>query len=241
MKYTDSTGHCPDQACWEAQWYANDAWYRARGYRWNEGNGYWSARGPAEVDNPTIGRELLSEAGITLQGDWSDSQIIEVATGVGDLARAVGGVGQLNQLIGGYATFYHPSEPLPWNVLNCLTGSACALPPPLMDGHSVYFKTSDSITRFTTVHELAHIIDWNSSIQHPATYHGVNYLAWGSFSEAWSTYTTGYSRCWGDCVSHWERWADAVTVFVYPGYDGARLRGAEANVMKRLLFGWGWQ
>lgn len=66
----------------------------------------------------------------------------------------------------------------------------------------------------TTVHELAHVIDWHSRIGLGSGKYG-----WSNFSAAWhGAPLTGYAACGGlSCVNRWERWAEAVTAWVY--YD----------------------
>ncbi len=77
----------------------------------------------------------------------------------------------------------------------------------------------------TTVHELAHVIDWHSRIGLGSGKYG-----WSNFSAAWhGAPLTGYAACGGrSCVNRWERWAEAVTVFVY-GSDYAQALGMKNN------------
>jgi hypothetical protein len=115
-----------------------------------------------------------------------------------------------------------------------------------MDGHSVYFRNTDAITKYVTVHELAHIIDYNSSVEWAIYYLSRTVKSPqepSTFSTAWGIYTTNYSHCW-KCVQKWERWAEAVSLYVYGAnypYDGARfLEPWEWDIMNRLLLGHGW-
>jgi RHS repeat-associated protein/uncharacterized repeat protein (TIGR01451 family) len=254
IKYTDPTGHEAEPGSNEGgdcdDWCWQNKWYNAHGYYWNNDTGLWDDPGPIFIANASLAEEILGESGMTFEGGgWTDAQKIEVATGVADLARAVGGAGQLKKLVGGYAKFYHPSASPPWTSGNCPGGGACALPPPFMDGHSVYFRTTANITKYDTVHELAHVIDWNSNIQYPIWRGGIVTLASGSFSNAWTTYTTDYSKCPLNtganlCVGTWERWAEGVSLFVYGAdyyHSGARaLEPWEWDVMNKLLQGHGW-
>jgi hypothetical protein len=136
---------------------------------------------------------VLKENRVSLVGEWSEEQVIELGTGVNDLSRAVGGREKLIRLFGGHANLVSLSRPF------CYGGIACAPPPPLSDGHSAYFNKEDSITHYDVVHELAHVIDWQNQ--------------W-AFSRAGVAETTEYSRC-VLCLPGVERWAEGVAVWVY--------------------------
>ena len=97
----------------------------------------------------------------------------------------------------------------------CIFGNA-ACAPPWRTGE-VYFKSW--ITPENAVHELAHAIDWQSALidspmnSAPVAHH---------FSDVWSypgvtAYgRDGYGPLWP--LNHWDRWAEAVTVYVFPNY-----------------------
>lgn len=112
------------------------------------------------------------------------------------------GLSGLKELLGGWAAFSKTHD------LGCFTGGACSLPP---GTHHVTFTSAflnNSPAEYiaqTTVHELAHVIDWQ-----------------GNFSKAWSGEAlTAYATCANfQCLSStWETWAEAVTVWVYGVFD----------------------
>jgi hypothetical protein len=239
LKYTDPTGHCPNCGDnvpdWEAQWSFKDAWYRARGYIWNQRSLHWDIRGFAVVDNASLGRGVLIDAAIELWGGWSDNDIIAAATGVADLARAAGGFGRLVELVGGTIFYrYH----------NAACGqNTCAPAPPIGSGRAVYFP--GGINKFLVVHELAHIIDWNNgrpSASFPAGRDLTEYA-----SEPYRGYNQQAVRALtqvGLLNPQWEYWADAVGIYVYgrayPGTlpeENGRLNSAQSSYIHRVLRG----
>lgn len=76
----------------------------------------------------------------------------------------------------------------------------------------------------TTVHELAHVIDRHSRIQTGVIgSYGGPVPTYGRFSDAWGEAPlTDYAACRA-CVNAWERWAEAVTVWVF----GSEYKGQE--------------
>ena len=162
---------------------------------------------------------MASEAGITFIGQWTfDRGMKAVGAGIALFGRKLeGGLAQLKSLLGGWAAIIHGS---------CF-GVSCALPPgthTVRLSNSLLKGPSEWIAQ-TTVHELAHVIDWHSFIQVPAGYYG-----WGHFSDAWSgAPLTGYAAGdeWRPYPRRWERWAEAVTVWVF----GAAYKGKETEKM----------
>jgi len=213
LKYTDPSGHqgCApaDQACWVNEWYWKNRWYNAHGYFW--GGEHWSVVGDPVFADEGITDEVIAEAGITLRSDvtpwpWSWANKQKVAYAVAKFGQKLAqGIAGLKALLGGYAVItLNPALPI-----YCIGGMACAPPPPWTGGgHDVFF----AIASFSAVdllggaqlvvHELAHVIDWQ-----------------GNFSQRWKPYAPLTDYAAKARFSSWEKWAEAVTVWVFGNYD----------------------
>jgi RHS repeat-associated protein len=207
VKYSDPSGHAAcgadDRACWENEWTWKNRWYNAHGY-FHDGN-HWGQQGDAVFSDTGIIQEVLAEAGIRFSDihRWSLQEMTPVTQGVVRFGQRLSrGLPGLKELLGGWVVFSKTHN------LGCFTGGACSLPP---GTHHVAFTSAflkNSSTEYiaqTTVHELAHVIDWQ-----------------GHFSKTWSgTPLTDYATCASfQCLSStWETWAEAVTVWVYGAFD----------------------
>jgi RHS repeat-associated protein len=222
VKYVDPSGSAPqypgdpdpNNAPCGTDWCWQNRWYEAHGYEWDNGDWARSHHDPIFYDEGIID-EVLGEAGIRLQAggpliwdtppfwvNWTLAEKTKVATGIAKFGLALsGGLEQLKRLLGGGATI-ELDFGTPWY---CRGGSTpCAPPPwvPFGNGSTVYLgktwidENSLSWVASQTVHELGHLIDWH-----------------GNFSERWRPYAalTRYAASGGD----WEKWAEAVTVFVF--------------------------
>jgi RHS repeat-associated protein len=197
-----------DDQCWVNEWNWKNRWYNAHGYFW--GGEHWSVVGDPVFADEGITDEVIAEAGITLQSNvtpwpWSWANKQKVAYGVAKFGQKLArGIAGLKALLGGYAVInLNPAIPF------YCTG-ACAPPPPWTGGHDVFF----AIASFSAVdllggaqwvvHELAHVIDWQ-----------------GNFSQRWEPYAalTNYAANARSVppfyYSSWEKWAEAVAVWVF--------------------------
>jgi len=222
----DPSGHAEcaagDTACWQQRWHAQNDWYNAHGYSWD--GSFWSIIQGAAFATEQLLYDTVGEAGISFANGWNwktqQAQMTAIGQGVVNFGQALGaGIAQLKNLLGGGAALHHVAN-TPWY---CFGAPACALPP---GTNNVYFST-DFLTNntpawisMTTVHELAHVIDWHSRIGLGSGKYG-----WSNFSAAWhGAPVTDYAACGGAlCVNRWERWAEAVTVWVFgSAYPGQR-------------------
>jgi hypothetical protein len=160
--------------------------------------------------------DVLHEAGIAFDAasPWQSSHLDAIGRGVWALSQKLtGGLRRVSQLLGPGARMYLSPGPCPAGA------PACALPWEPVDGRYPVKFDSNQIGNFsvqwlthTTVHELAHVIDWNSGFQ---------------FSSNWDQRPlTNYGACtW--CLSGAERWAEAVTYFVFG--ESYASRGSNQN------------
>jgi hypothetical protein len=221
----------------------------AHGYGW-DGSGWGKdlGAGGATFYDAGILTDMLGEAGIHLASGWNwgtqQMQMSAIGQGVVQFGRKLRrGLAGLKDLLGGSVNLHHVRE-TPWF---CSGAPACALPP---STNNVYYSSalltsSSSWIAMTTVHELAHVIDWQSSIALAS--------GRGRFSDAWhGAPLTVYAACGpfspdNRCgVNRWERWAEAVTVWVfggaYKGVETARMispgaLGAQKDGISALLNG----
>ncbi len=222
IRYSDPSGHAPqhpgdpdpNNAACSTQWCWENRWYRARGYGWN-GSGWGNTADPVFYDQGAL-TEMAADAGISFVGSWQfNRQMKAVGSGIALFGRNLAqGLRQLKALLGGGARLKHGS---------CM-GSSCALP---VGTQTVRFsqETLGSPSQWiaqTTVHELAHVIDWHSRIQTGSVKTGIqgqiSVPVFGRFSDAWDeTPLTGYAS--GDGYRpyprRWEVWADAVATWVF--------------------------
>jgi RHS repeat-associated protein len=228
LRYNDPSGHAPqhpgdpdpDNAACATDWCWQNRWHQAHGYSWN-GSG-WSGDGDAHFYDEGILSDVLREAGIAFVTGWNwgnqQRQMSAIGQGVVALGQKLNqGLAGLRQLLGGGASLHHVNQ----TPGICQGRDACALPP---GTHNVYYSTgflndnSSQYIAMTTVHELAHVIDWHNRIN----MNGASV----SFSFAWhGTPITAYAACaYPDCFNPWERWAEAVTVYTYGSAYEAELR-----------------
>jgi hypothetical protein len=102
----------------------------------------------------------------------------------------------------------------------------------------------------TIVHELAHVIDWHSRIQYGVDQvYGYAVPAYGMFSTAWgdpplTDYAAGKTGGFRPYPPSWDRWAEAVTVWVFGSSYKPSERPLSVNLgvqmtrIGELLEGW---
>jgi len=254
VRYTDPSGHAPqypgdpdkNNAPCSTDWCWQNRWYMAHGYGW-DGSGWTKLVDPVFYDQQIL-IEMASEAGIAFVGHWDFDQGMQaVGQGIALFGRKLaGGLARLKQLLGGWAAIAHGS---------CL-GAPCSLPP---GTHTVYLSNtllSDDPKWIaqTTVHELAHIIDWHSRIEvgrvqlgTPGQFGYIDLPEYGTFSSAWhgaplTDYAAG--KEFRPYPRRWERWAEAVRAWVF-GPNTINIRNAGPGVLsvqmdriEALLNGW---
>lgn len=149
---------------------------------------------------------VLHEAGIAFdtESPWQFHHLEAIGRGVWALSQKLtGGLSRLRELLGPGVRMYLSPSPCGENRL------ACALPwIPVNGRYSVHFSSNEFGRRsvqsvvHTTVHELAHVMDWHSDMQ---------------FSRDWDQPPlTNYAACtYPGCLPVAERWAEAVTYFVF--------------------------
>jgi hypothetical protein len=173
MSRVDPSGHADcaagDNTCWQSEWSWKNRWYEAHGYFWD--NGGWSRYGLANFRDEGILRETVGEAGVTFDNtvfgawDFANGQMQLIGQGVVALANKLGGLAgfaHLKTLLGGGASFERYNLP----------GRSHAGGAQLAYGevwpHTIrvfndFFVGGAAIGRGNAVHELAHVIDYNSS------------------------------------------------------------------------------
>jgi hypothetical protein len=180
---------------------------------------------------------------------WTFDQKVKVATGIVRLGqRLTGGLGRIATLVGGQATMEIGSGA----GYACRGGTVpCALPVwmNVVRWPAAFVNNNPlDFVAATAVHELAHIIDWQSN---PNFSQGIM-----SFSQSWAGRgyrdLTVYGGCQQGCVHQWESWAESVATFVYganyvnnltpQGRANPRATAAELNLqinaVQALLEGW---
>ncbi len=253
MRYTDPSGFhpqhpgdpdddTPDDFC-ETDWCWQNRWYAAHGYNWDNNKSDWVMPNTpnSRFYDEAITDAALAEGGVTLHSaiwsPWSRDQKQVVAKGLSMFGAKLineGGIPYLARLLGGSVAMYLMpwGDPCPY---------ACAPPPPLSSGRVVNVSSGmlSSPTGYQdVVHELAHVIDWHSSIGgrgFSAAWHGApltQYAIDGTFQPA-------------------ERFAEAVSTWVFydsksgtSTYRNALLSiptgalTAQMDRMEALLKGW---
>ena len=247
VKYNDPTGHqaacaAGDRWCWE------NRYYNAHGYFWDQNTNHWALTNNAQFADEAILDDTVLEAGVqwdSMAGfaAWTFDQKVKVATGIVKFGQNLsGGLGRIRTLVGGQATMQIGSGA----DYGCRGGAVpCALPvwvnvvrwpADFVDNNPLDYVAA------TAVHELAHVIDWQSGIR---------------FSHAWAGRgyrdLTVYGGCQlPGCVHNWESWAESVATFVYGANyinnlspQGPVPRGPTAaelnlqiNAVQALLEGW---
>lgn len=137
------------------------------------------------------------------------------------IGEGVANMGRLKELIGkGGVVLRRRGDP----VCGFNLGRPCAPPPsPIHSGREIFLPWVD---KFVIVHELAHIIDWNSgtgllgddgfSSEFPRRY---------AFDVRHAGFSPGVTKY--AATNAWEYWADAVTAWVY---------GREYDAFKHALW-----
>lgn len=187
--------------------------------------------------------EVIAEAGIHIITAASTAQKEAIARGVSMLGRALsGGVPHLRKLLGRTSLFIGPTSPV-----FCGVGANPCSPPSLRNAtHEVFlpeqvFVNYGNNMHMVVVHELGHVVDWQSRISLDPQ---GNFA--GSFSDVWSFEPLTTYAATGT-FSQWERFAEAVAVYVFR-QDYARVAQfrnvnvndfqAQMNRMQALLEGW---
>jgi len=223
----------PNDAPCATEWCWQNRWYNAHGYFW--GGSHWSVAGDPVFFDESITDDVNAEAGISLVGSgWSWANKQKVAYGAAKFGQKLsGGMAALKALLGGYAII-NLVDQAPF-----YCRGACVPYWPLANEHTVYMPVKD----FTggdliggaqwVVHELAHVIDWQ-----------------GNFSQRWEPYAalTNYAKNARSVppfyYSSWEKWAEAVTVWVFGNNYKSSERplnvdvGAQMTRIGELLNGW---
>ena len=200
-----------DTACWVNEWEWKNRWYEAHGYFWDSGG--WTRPDDPKMRDVGIARDVLNEAGIHLtNGGWGPDYIMEMARGVarfGQKLAASGGFARLRELLGASVRVRD------WD---CGGGAACAPPVPVLFSWELWFPSSFALgdVAGNFVHELAHVIDWNSFF---------------SFSGRW-----GYAPLTDYAANNnqfypqsWDRWAEAVAVWVMGEFDASGAYGIKGT------------
>ncbi|RIK26641.1 MAG: hypothetical protein DCC52_10075 [Chloroflexi bacterium] len=231
----------PDPCATDWRW--ENRWYEAHGYTWNDRRDDWHIGGDPTFYDEGIMDEVIGEAGITIVTPATTAQKEAIARGVSMFGRALsGGVPQLRELLGRTSVFIGPHSPV-----FCGSGANPCSPPNLPNmTHEVFFPEQVFVNygvnmHMNVVHELGHVIDWQSHI-------GLdpqgNFA--GRFSDVWS-YEPLTTYAATGTFSNWERFAEAVAVYVFR-QDYARVAQfrnvngndiqAQMDRMQALLEGW---
>ncbi len=245
LRFVDPTGHqaCSTNRCWQ------DRWYNARGFFWNAGTGHWSNTGQAVFADAEILSETVGEAGIKFDSgnfgrwQWQFDEMALVGQGVVALAHNVGGLSQLQSLLGGGTTIF---ERINWDGgsrLAAMVGYGFKqLPFGIYQNWISVFDnafSSDDYFRGLVVHELAHVIDFNHRVHGRAP----------SKSFPQTSYLSLYAQ-----DNPKEYWGEAVTDWVYGSTykgpyrtsnppapnDRTALTQDQVDWLERSLRGWGW-
>ncbi|MCO6452039.1 MAG: RHS repeat-associated core domain-containing protein [Caldilineales bacterium] len=242
LRYTDPTGHAPqhpgdpdpNNAPCSTQWCWENRWYRAHGYDWNSSTNHWSNPTSAHFYDEGIAQEFFAEFDIELSGPWTLSQLNLVGQAMVDFYRKIGSATRLGNLIGRGNRFIRSGNGAgPCSVDH----SACTLFSTIWF-YDKLFTYSDSFVKGTVVHELAHVIDFNSVIP--------THTSRGA-KDTWFALSFGFPDM-GRITKYGESgraeyWAEAVTDWVYgAAYKGKEtgrrnLRSLQVNLMDKWLGG----
>ena len=214
LRYVDPSGHaeCDTNWCWQNRWYNAHGFYSGPG-------GHWSLVGDASFADEGILDETVAEAGITWAADegqtWTFASKSKVAAGILKFAQAfrggaIRGLGRLSELLGAGVAMRLQQQ----TSAVCERVRTCAIDvtaPYEITWPAAYLGESALRVATTTVHEVAHAIDY-------ASWNGAS-----TFSGKWNSEhdgLTAYANCQiPDCVPELEKWAEAVTTHVYgPNY-----------------------
>lgn len=246
LQFNDPSGYescaAGNDACWEQEWQWKNRWYNAHGFSWNTTSNDWSMSGEPSFADEDILNDTMAEAGISwnnVPGDpanWTFARKKGIAAGIVRLGNFIsGGLVRLSGLLGGYATMVIATG---GNIL-CNGGRVpCSMP---TWDHAVVWP-ADYVDRYdgssylsgTAVHELAHVMDWQS---------GRSFSTWWKRNSPVGQYG---NNCDGNpCVVKWERWAEAVQVAVYGQnaiggalpVGGAEL-ATQVDLVRGMLGGW---
>jgi len=251
LRYIDPSGNAPqypgdpdpNNAACGTDWCWQNRWYMAHGYGWSGSGWSMGQLGSAVFYDPSILNDVLTEAGIMTVGAWNFGELSLVGQGVVDLMNKIGSASRLDELLG----------PIPTGIErrtagsgNCADKVACTFGI-LIQFYDALFGGSDDFIRGTAVHELAHVIDFNSRITIPGSA-GRDNTVFPSLLFSGGTYITDYAMSGGRT----EYWAEAVADWVYGGrYKGpynpnsatnprSPLSVNQAAWIERFLKGWGW-
>ncbi len=200
-----------------SQWEWRNRWYEAHGYFWNEDTGHWDKEGTAQFADAGILNAVLAEAGIVAHSGfggkaWTFEELSYVGQAAVKFGQKVGGLNQLQKLLGGGVSVVRKSVPSGWESKGCGSGAvACAL----AWTNTAYFYdslfTEDSLfIRGSVVHELAHLIDFKSGLGGWNQFKFSNNLPLSLQHEL-----TEYAMRDG---LRTEYWSEAIALWVYPYY-----------------------
>lgn len=234
LKYTDPSGNTPEGMC-HNEWCWKNRWYNARGIFWNPGTHRWDLIGEAQYADITHLYEYLADMGLHLVNPecdcWSRDELYLVGRAVADFANKIGSHEQLKHLVG-FAMVERKSTAGTFD--GCGTGSnvaACA------NGLSrtIYFydgmfSSTDLFAKGTVVHELAHMIDFTNmgfyghvpdglAFSMSYAFPGNKPSGLANLDEAdWAAFPGNRITEYGNESSKAEYFAEAVALWVYPGY-----------------------
>ncbi len=243
LRYRDPSGHAPqypgdpdpDNAPCSTSWCWQNRWYRAHGFDWNENTNHWSTPTAAiEFYDEGIAQEFFTEFDIALSGPWTLSQLNLVGQGMVDFYRKIGSAGRLVQLMGSGNRFIRSGNGAgPCSV----THAACTWFSTVWF-YDELFTHSDSFVKGIVVHELAHVIDFNSVIPSHASRGEQD--VWFSLSFAFPEIKTiteyghsGRAEYWAEAVADW------VYGSAYKGNEPGRrnIRALQVDLLNKWLGG----
>ncbi|MBX7237565.1 MAG: RHS repeat-associated core domain-containing protein [Caldilineales bacterium] len=240
--FQDPSGHAPqypgdpdpNNAPCSTEWCWKNRWYRAHGYTWDAGTNHWSTlTASIEFYDEGIAQEFFTEFEIELSGSWTLSQQTLVGQAMVDFYRKIGSAARLAQLIGGGNRFIRSGNGAgPCSVAH----SACTLFSTIWFYDSL-FAAEESFIKGTVVHEIAHIIDFNSVVP--------SHAARGA-KDTWFSLSFGFPKM--DTITAYgqsgraEYWAEAVADWVYgtayKGDESTRTRQAISALQTNLIDRW---
>ena len=247
LRYIDPSGNAPqypgdpdpNNAACATNWCWQNRWYMAHGYGWSGSGWALGPVGSAVFYDLGILNDLLMEAGLMTDGAWNFGELSLIGQGVVDLMNKIGSASRLDELLG----------PIPTGIErrtagsgNCADKVACTFGI-LIQFYDALFEGSDDFIRGTAVHELAHVIDFNSRITVPGSV-GRDNTVFPSLLFPQGTHISNYAVNEG----LFEYWSEAVADWVYGGrYKGPYSSGIrewlspdQADWIGRFLKGWGW-
>ena len=218
-----NTGECSTQECWEERFKWNERWYRAHGYEFNGTTNRWTDRISESADfaDMEILTDVLTEAGISTEGNWTFDKLKPLGQGVVEFGCKIGrlldagvtaGFDQLKTLFDSEVT---------WKLTaptgRCRRGSyACTVSRNEVHFYNnLYTDWQQSTIREVAIHELAHIIHFNcnrGAANCPPIAGKAKRYRFSQYNPI-KRYRRFISHfAWGSID---EYWAEAVTVWVY--------------------------